>query len=377
MAHGPLVYDFYDNFQVSPQFRGAPSGTAGHGRRRITRQRRHSLGGTLATASNTNKENTHCGSLEIAGHRKLLKYKSLKFVGDQTTVASLAEEVDISCDTETTDEDVQNQHRISDLETSCDDDLDRRSSTNLKLGRKGHQIVLSEVSKGNNNHDHISTSPNVELCNDLDTHRSRSKGHRTGGLDGDLGNSDVQPCETDSPKGATENEVQYNTNKRKHLNHRKKAKLKNLRKSIFNLSALSTDSDSPISGPELPHQHNDNTEGTQRRYHVSVKSPVKRLFTSQLQVTSPALIERRNSVFPTAAHSDNSSLTSLANSDDSTSNQHTPVRRSKRIAANLKRLATDGTPVRNTLALMEVLVADTPESDKGLTIRQKQLKGIL
>ena len=357
-------------FQVSPQFRGTALESDRQGKRRITRQRRHSLGSALASTANINKENTHCGAIGIAGHKKS-KYKSLKFVGNHTTVASLVEEVDISCDTETTeDEEIHNQNRISDLETSCDDDPHiKRSRTNIKIGRRGDQIVLREISESNKKDNGIETTQNVGMGSGLDTHGSTPQGHTS--TEDDATNLD----HTNQLHVASKE--QFNTNKRKHLNHKKKSKLKNLRKSIFNLSALSTDSDSSISGPETLHKQDENIEGTQRRYHVSVKSPVKRLFASQLRVTSPASIER-NSRFPHADYSDSDNVcvdSSIAKSDDS--HQKTPVRRSKRIAANLKKLAREGTPIGKTLKLMKVLVSDTPESEKGMSIRQKQLQGIM
>ena len=284
------------------------------------------------------------------------------------------EDVDISCDTETTeDEGLQDKNRISDLDTSGDDNLHRkRSRTNIKIGKRGDQLVLSEVSVSNKKLEGMKTAQNVELCNviDIDMHGLTAQGHASAEMNSSsLGSKNKSTADIADTK-------QTKTQGRKHLNHKKKTKMKNLRKSIFSLSALSSDSDSSMSGLEIFHNHNEN-QGTQRRYHVSIKSPVKRLFSSQLRVTSPASFDR-NSGFPHAENSEMENLcndSSMVDSDDS--NQKTPVRRSKRIAANLKRLAREGTPLGKPLRIMKVLVADTPDSEKGLSIRQKQLKGIL
>lgn len=123
-AKSVSVFELEDMPWVSPQFRGTSSSDGRRGRRRITRQRRKSTGMALsmATVANNNKENTQCGNLIIAGNKNSNRYKRLKFVGEQFTIPSLAEDVDISCDTETAeDEPADDIAKISDIETSCDD----------------------------------------------------------------------------------------------------------------------------------------------------------------------------------------------------------------------------------------------------------------
>lgn len=101
----------------------------------------------MTTVANNNKENTQCGNLNVAGNKNS-KYKRLKFVGEQTTIASLAEEIDIACDTETTeDEPADDIAKISDLETSCDDFDPTLRSSRLN---KENEISIDPFSSGTN-----------------------------------------------------------------------------------------------------------------------------------------------------------------------------------------------------------------------------------
>lgn len=200
-------------------------------------------------------------------------------------------------------------------------------------------------------------------------------------LDSDTGNAIVQNAETIGTDGAHEIEpflMHCDTKKRKRVRHRKTSKLKNVRKSVFNLSAISADSDSSYSPAHLGNKNSDTVfEGTQQRRSASMTSPVKMLFTKKHNSSCTIGTKGREIISPTD-YSDSDNLATNKNlSSTESSYTQSPVRRSSRIAANLKHLVREGTPMEKRSKFMRVLVPDTPDSEKGWSIRQKQLKGII
>lgn len=90
------ISELQDLSWVSPQFKP----TYNSGGRRVTRQRRKSKSSLHPL---TNKENTWHGPGQLIDPR--IKYKSLKFLGDQTSLPSFDEDLHISVDSDTGPED--------------------------------------------------------------------------------------------------------------------------------------------------------------------------------------------------------------------------------------------------------------------------------
>ncbi|XP_045177390.2 uncharacterized protein LOC123537621 [Mercenaria mercenaria] len=127
---------------VSPQFRNVRH-SGGQSRRRLTRQRRHSIAGhkSIAASHIDNKEN-----LTSSTRNKLRKFNSLKFVGDKTNIPSIIEDMEVSIDeeTETDNENEAGFNEIKEKGSPCDDN----SENNKWINELGIQGRYSEIEFG-------------------------------------------------------------------------------------------------------------------------------------------------------------------------------------------------------------------------------------
>ena len=366
-----------------------------------------SVGVTLGT----NKENAHHGTANVMGNKQS-KFKSLKFVGDQTAIASLAEDVDISCDTETTEDERAEIHpKISDIETSCDDHNVRKQilvRSKRKCGHRYTDLGASPESHAHDTHIDLRKISIGKSCNfepNDDHHDIRSKTdindksceNRTE-LEGVSSSSCIQwGRESENNLVSSSSGLEQldgknlgatNKAKRRRNRKRKTCNLKTVLQSRFNLSAISTDSgaittDSDSSDSVLEMQDNLDITLNRRRKCTDVKSPVKRLFATQLDAVSPVSLKKKP-LCQSASNMDNEvlllgscSIDTIPNTESSDfSDVSTPLRRSSRIAANLRQLAAVGTtPLSKLDRVMIVLAPDTPDSEKDWTLRKRQVKG--
>lgn len=132
-------------FQVSPQFN--PSHTPCHGqKRRLTRPRRHSVAVSKATLD-YDKENANSDHFRT----RMRKYNSLKFLGDRTAMTTVAEDVNISVDSETASENeavVNNENAIDFTESPA---CNVNSSSKLNVQRKKSVVQNKTVKSGQGN----------------------------------------------------------------------------------------------------------------------------------------------------------------------------------------------------------------------------------
>lgn len=121
--------------QVSPQFQNVRCSE--RGRRRRTRQRRHSIAVHKGLSSDScNKENTIKHSSNRLG-----KFTCLKFIGDETNVESIAEGIEIYTDSDASTKDetgdcAGSRCDINENESPCDRCTRRRRSVNCRSRRK-------------------------------------------------------------------------------------------------------------------------------------------------------------------------------------------------------------------------------------------------
>ena len=344
------------------------------------------------------------------GNRRC-KFKSLKFLGDEHTIESLSEDVNISCDTETTEDERNDVNpKISDFETSCDDrDVHMRDSLNpIALRQAKTSFGLSErnrveVGDGCNTRNHNVSSCGAEMH--AHTRNSFRNGNTPGGeeiatdcdsivldcADKQSGGSSSLNC----AHGCREHESKSDSSKdddgplvvhigATHKTKRKKARKSNLKtvlQSRLNVSAISTDSESSFSAMEMH-----DTPNAGRKVRRRMTSPVKRLFASQLVQEShiPLNSKRKsNGILVSSLPKEslelgNCSIETIPNSEISDACEvSTPLRRSSRIAANLRQLVTEGTtPLSQIEKALKVLAPDTPDSEKDWTMRKRHLKGL-
>ena len=348
------------------------------------------------------------------GNRRC-KFKSLKFLGDEPTIESLSEDVNISCDTETTEDERNDVNpKISDFETSCDDrDVHMRDSLNpIALRQAKTSFGLSErnrveIGDGCNTRNHNVSSCGADMH--AHTHNSSGNGNTPGGkeiaTDSDsiiLDCADIQNGGSSSincAHGCREQESKSDssmssngwdglpgvhvgaTHKTKRKKVRKTSNLKTVLQSRFNVSAISTDSESSFLAMEMH-----DTPNAGRKVRRKMTSPVKRLFASQLVQEShiPLNSKRKSngksvpSLPKEGLELGNCSIETIPNSEISDACEvSTPLRRSSRIAANLRQLVTVGTtPLSKIEKALKVLVPDTPDSEKDWTMRKRQVKGL-
>lgn len=133
--------------QVSPQFQNVRCSE--RGRRRLTRQRRHSVAAHKGLSSDTgNKENTRKHATNGLG-----KFMCLKFLGDETSVASISEGIETYTDSDasTKDENDDGAGSHCDIkvnESPCNGCTRSRRSGNWRGVRKRFSERLISTSTG-------------------------------------------------------------------------------------------------------------------------------------------------------------------------------------------------------------------------------------
>ncbi|XP_060562364.1 uncharacterized protein LOC132721989 [Ruditapes philippinarum] len=183
-ANSIPVDELHNLSWVSPQFRNVRL-SGGQGKRKLTRQRRHSVAGhrNVATSysdnNSLNKENTALGS-----RNKLRKFNSLRFIGDKSNIPSIIEDVEVSIEDQTESEETEredgDQNEIADNDSQCHKCLENRQSRN-----KGHihKRDLERNNYGANIQEESETALNINRevnevfendGNKLDEHHERS-----------------------------------------------------------------------------------------------------------------------------------------------------------------------------------------------------------